>query len=121
MAETTAFELVTPARVLMARDAEMVVAPGEEGLFGVLPRHTPLVSSLKRGVVEIYENNQVAVRIMIDGGVADVNGEQCIILAERAERLDANLQADLKTRYQKAQESGAVAEAEFLEAAIAAL
>ena len=39
MADTTAFELVTPSRVLMSRDVGMVVAPGTEGLFGVLPRH----------------------------------------------------------------------------------
>ena len=48
MAETTAFELVTPSRVMASRDAEMVVVPGADGLFGVLPRHIPLISTLKR-------------------------------------------------------------------------
>ena len=37
MAETTQLELVTPARVMVSKAAEMVVVPGSEGLFGVLP------------------------------------------------------------------------------------
>ena len=40
MAETTQLELVTPARVMVSKAAEMVVVPGSEGLFGVLPRHS---------------------------------------------------------------------------------
>ena len=39
MAETTQFELVYPERLVLSRDVEMVVIPGSEGYFGVLPRH----------------------------------------------------------------------------------
>ena len=39
MAETTQLELVTPARIMAQKSVQMVVAPGVEGLFGVLPRH----------------------------------------------------------------------------------
>ena len=49
MAETTQLELVTPARVMVSKGAEMVVVPGTEGLFGVLPRHSALLASLQRG------------------------------------------------------------------------
>ena len=51
MAETTQLELVTPARVMVSKAAEMVVIPGTEGLFGVLPRHSALLASLQRGVL----------------------------------------------------------------------
>ena len=44
MAETTQLELVTPANIMVQKAAEMVVAPGAEGLFGAMPRHAPLLS-----------------------------------------------------------------------------
>lgn len=121
MAETTAFELVTPARVMMSRDAGMVVAPGVEGLFGVLPRHAPLISTLKRGVVEVYDNGQVTERIMVDGGIADVKEDRCTILAERAEKLDASRKADLEAQMSAAEAEGKDNDADFLKAVIAEL
>lgn len=87
MAETTMMELVTPGRVLASKPVEMVVIPGSEGLFGVLPRHSALLANLKRGVVEVYEGGKVIDRLMIDGGIADVTPEGVTILTERAEDL----------------------------------
>ena len=121
MAETTSFELVTPARVMVSRDAGMVVAPGVEGLFGVLPRHAPLISTLQRGIVEVYDNGQVTDRIMVDGGIADVNEDRCTILAERAEKLDASRKADLEAQMSQAETDGKENDADFLKAVIAAL
>lgn len=121
MAETTAFELVTPARVMISRDAGMVVAPGVEGLFGVLPRHAPLISTLQRGVVEVYDNGQVSERIMVDGGIADVKEDRCTILAERAEKLDASRKADLEAQLAEAEAEGKENDAAFLKAVIDAL
>ena len=117
MAETTRLELVTPARIMVQQSVEMVVAPGVEGLFGVLPRHAPLLTDLARGVVELYQNGKVMDRYMIDGGVADVSGESVTILAERAIHLGGADAAQLKTRAADANDD----EAAFLNAAIAAL
>ena len=117
MAETTQLELVTPARIMVQKPAEMVVAPGVEGLFGVLPRHAPLLADLARGVIEVHENGKIVNRYMIDGGLADVTPEAITILAERAEDLDAADAADLNTRADAAPE----AEADFLRAVAAAL
>ena len=119
MADTTAFELVTPARVMIARDAGMVVAPGVEGLFGVLPRHAPLISTLQRGVVEVYDNGQVTDRIMVDGGIADVAEDRCTILAERAEKLDAGNKAVIEAQLKSAEESGQENDIDFLKAVLA--
>jgi F-type H+-transporting ATPase subunit epsilon len=121
MADTTAFELVTPARVMISRDAGMVVAPGVEGLFGVLPRHAPLISTLQRGVVEVYDNGQVTDRIMVDGGIADVAEDRCTILAERAEKLDADNKAAVEAQLQSAKENGQDNVVDFLEAVLDAL
>jgi F-type H+-transporting ATPase subunit epsilon len=92
-----------------------------EGLFGVLPRHAPLISTLKRGVVEVYDNGQVSERVMVDGGIADVTEDRCTILAERAEKLDAGNKADLEARMNKAETEGKDTDADFLKAAIAEL
>ena len=121
MADTTAFELVTPARVMISRDAGMVVAPGVEGLFGVLPRHAPLISTLQRGVVEVYDNGQVTDRIMVDGGIADVAEDRCTILAERAEKLDADNKAAVEAQLQSAKENSQDNVVDFLEAVLDAL
>ena len=117
MAETTQLELVTPARVMVQKAAEMVVAPGVEGLFGVLPRHAPLLADLARGIIEVHENGKIVNRYMIDGGLADVTPEAVTILAERAEDLDAADADELNTRADAAPE----AEADFLRAVAAAL
>ena len=121
MADTTAFELVTPARVMIFRDAGMVVAPGVEGLFGVLPRHAPLISTLQRGVVEVHDNGQVTERIMVDGGIADVAEDRCTILAERAEKLDADNKAAVEAQLKTAEESGQENDIDFLKAVLAAM
>ena len=121
MAETTAFELVTPSRVMMARDAGMVVVPGTEGLFGVLARHVPMISTLKRGIVEVHDGGKVTGRIMVDGGIADVTGERCTILAERAELLEPDQKDDMKKRLEKAEADGNEGEADFIRAAMEAV
>ena len=117
MAETTQLELVTPAKIMVQKAAQMVVAPGSEGLFGVLPRHAPLLADLVRGVVEVHENGKVINRYMIDGGLADVSGESITILAERAIHLGSADVAQLKTQAADASED----EAAFLNAVISAL
>lgn len=64
----------------------MAVIPGSEGDFGVMAGHMPLVANVRTGVVCIYRENMkdVSERIFIAGGVADVTGEQCTVLAEQA-------------------------------------
>ena len=89
MAEDTAsgkvaFELVAPERLLASEEVDMVVAPGADGDFGVLPQHSPLMSLLRPGIIEIYEGDRVAQRIFVGGGFAEVNEKGCIVLAEEA-------------------------------------
>ena len=117
MAETGDLELVAAADSRVRRAVQRVVAPGVEGLFGVLPRHAPLLSDLARGVVEVHENGQVVNRFMIDGGLADVSGESVTILTERAEDLDSADRDAIKSRAEAASGS----EADFLNAVLDAI
>ena len=82
MTETTLFELVSPERLIISKDVSMVVVPGSEGLFGVLPRHTSMLSALAPGVVDIYEDGAMTERLFVVNGFAEVTGDRCTVLAE---------------------------------------
>ena len=84
MADKTQFELVSPERLLISKAVDMVVVPGTEGDFGVLPDHAPLISSVRAGVIAVFEGGQVTDRIFVAGGFAEVTGERCTVLAEQA-------------------------------------
>jgi len=84
MAEKVKFELVSPEKILLSEAVEMVVIPGAEGNFGVLPGHAPLISSVRPGTIEVYEGNNIAERIFIAGGFAEVTPERCTVLADEA-------------------------------------
>lgn len=86
MAETLHFSLVSPERELFSGEVEQVDAPGVEGEFGVLPRHAPFMTTLKPGVVRIYEGGQIT-PVFVRGGFADVTPAGFTILAEEAVRL----------------------------------
>jgi F-type H+-transporting ATPase subunit epsilon len=84
MAEKVKFELVSPEKILLSEAVEMVVIPGAEGNFGVLPGHAPLISSVRPGTIEVYEGANIAERIFIAGGFAEVTPERCTVLADDA-------------------------------------
>jgi F-type H+-transporting ATPase subunit epsilon len=83
-ATKVAFQLVAPERLLASAEVDMVVAPGAEGDFGVLPQHSLFMSVLRPGVLETYEGSQVSQRIFVAGGFAEVNERGCTVLAEEA-------------------------------------
>jgi F-type H+-transporting ATPase subunit epsilon len=84
MADKVKFELVSPERLLVSREVEMVVVPGSEGDFGVLPDHAPMISTVRPGTIEIHEGGQVVEQIFVAGGFAEVTGERCTVLADEA-------------------------------------
>ena len=83
MAGTFEFELVSPEKLLISRQVEMVVVPGGDGTFGVLRGHVPLISNVRPGVIEVYDRRPVASeRLFVAGGFAEVTGERCTVLVE---------------------------------------
>ncbi len=101
MAERVQFELVTPERLLLSEMVEMVVVPGTEGNFGVLPGHAPLISSIRPGTIDVYEGQTVTRRIFVVSGIAEVTPERCTVLADEAlppDELDRSaIEAELQT------------------------
>lgn len=91
--KTFKFELVSPEQILASEEAVMVIVPGEEGEFGVLADHAPLLSSMRPGVVAVTSPEGTVRKIFVSGGFADVDGKQCSVLAEDAVNLE-DLDAD---------------------------
>lgn len=88
MAEKIQFELVSPAKLLISSAVEMVVVPGTEGDFGALPRHAPMIATVRPGIIEVHDAGKIGDRIFVAGGFAEVNEERITVLAEEAIPVD---------------------------------
>ncbi len=77
-------EIVSPEKLLLSRDVEMVVIPASEGDMGVLPNHSPMIVLLRGGTVAIYEGGKVTDTLFVSGGFAEVTPERCTVLADEA-------------------------------------
>ena len=100
MENKTKLEVITPTQTMINEEVEMVVVPGSEGHFGVLPLHAHTLSTLDRGIVTVYENNDASNEIIIDGGIADVTPQGCSILVERAEIVKSLDKNEIEKKYQ---------------------
>lgn len=116
MAGKLHFDLVSPERLLLSAEVDMVVAPGAEGEFGVLLGHAPLVSVLRPGVISVHDEKNIR-RIFVRGGFAEVNTAGLTVLAEEALDL-ADVNADaLNRRIKDAEEDVADAKTDAARAA----
>ena len=84
MTDKIHFDLVSPERLLLSEDVDMVTLPGTEGYFGVLAGHAPLISSLKPGVIEVKGGATADFRLFVRGGFAEVDNRKVVVLAEEA-------------------------------------
>ncbi|MEQ1888525.1 MAG: F0F1 ATP synthase subunit epsilon [Alphaproteobacteria bacterium] len=116
MADRLTFELVTPERLLLSAQVDMVVVPGAEGEFGVLPGHAPLVSTLRPGVISVHDEKSVQ-RIFVRGGFAEVTADGLTILAEEAIDLAGLDRSGLEARIRNAEDDVADAKADAQRAA----
>ena len=105
MADTVEFEMVIPENLLFSEKVELVVVPGAEGDFGVLPGHSPFISTLRPGVISIYENNLVNQRIFVTGGFAEVTPDRCTVLADEAIDLNSAERSELELRVEEARKA----------------
>jgi F-type H+-transporting ATPase subunit epsilon len=104
VADKVAFQLVAPERLLATADVDMVVVPGAEGDFGVLPQHSLFMSVLRPGVIETYDGGRVSERIFVGGGFAEVNERGCTVLAEEAMPVEEIDVEDARQRLSDAEE-----------------
>lgn len=78
--------IITPQGKILDEKIQSIIAPGTEGSFGVLSGHTPLVSTLKKGVLEVSQNNTKE-SFRIGEGTLEVNTEnKVLVLVDFAEK-----------------------------------
>ncbi len=85
MAQNIKLSVVTPEKSIVSDEAQIVMAPGSLGEFGVLSGHTPFLTSLKIGSVRYTDGNGKERLVFINGGFAEVLPDKVTILAESAE------------------------------------
>jgi F-type H+-transporting ATPase subunit epsilon len=78
------FDLVSPERILFSGQVNQVDVPGAEGDFGVLANHAPLVSTVRPGILLIYNERGEKLPIVINGGFAEVSPAGLTVLADMA-------------------------------------
>ena len=78
-----AFDLISPEKLLLSVEADMVTVPGTEGYMGVMAGHSPLVSTLRAGMIDVKVGNQND-RYFIRGGFVEIGPAKITVLAEEA-------------------------------------
>jgi F-type H+-transporting ATPase subunit epsilon len=84
VADKIAFDLVSPERLLLSDSADMVTLPGAEGYMGVMAGHSPIVSALRPGTIDVQGASEGDVRFFIRGGFAEIGPGKITVLAEEA-------------------------------------
>ncbi len=119
MAETIELTVVTPEKEVVRIDGQMVMAPGSVGEFGVLPNHTPFLTSLQTGKLVYKDNGGKDHLVFVSGGFVEVLPDKVTVLAESAEHkadIDMQRAEDAKARAERRLESGNMDEIDFTRA-----
>ncbi|MGD9913800.1 MAG: F0F1 ATP synthase subunit epsilon [Rhizobiaceae bacterium] len=98
------FELVSPERLLVSEQVESVVIPGSEGEMTVMANHSPVMTTVKPGVVTVKQASGAEERYVVFGGFADILPTGCTLLAESATPVKDIDRASLAKRIQDARE-----------------
>jgi F-type H+-transporting ATPase subunit epsilon len=86
---TISFDLVSPENLIFNDEVGMIIVPGKDGDFGVLPGHSKVMSSLRPGRVMVYgEDKNLLKAFFVSGGFAEVNPGKCIVLAESVDEIN---------------------------------
>jgi F-type H+-transporting ATPase subunit epsilon len=109
MADKIHFDLVSPERLLLSEDVDMVTLPGAEGDFGVFAGHAPVISTLRPGVIAVAGAETAEMRLFVRGGFAEVNASHVTVLAEEAIPLAEFDVAALESRIKDTEEDLAAA------------
>jgi F-type H+-transporting ATPase subunit epsilon len=111
MADTFAFEIVTPSESMLEQQAELVIIPGAAGNFGVMPGHAPLLSTLRPGTIEVRDRTlKVLNQYFVEGGFAEVTPERCTVLVEEALAVKSISRDQAEARMKRAHDALMLAE-----------
>ena len=80
-------EITSQDRSVFSGEADIVVVPGTLGEMGILPHHSPLLSTLKFGLIKVRYKGEEKV-FTVAGGIVEVQPDQVTILADSAENIE---------------------------------
>lgn len=90
MAMKLQLEIVTPEKIVFSGKVDYLVAPGTEGVIGVLPRHLPFLSRLEPGELKIVREGKKTIYMALAGGFIQVEPpDKVTILADTAVRAES--------------------------------
>ncbi|MGD9139072.1 MAG: F0F1 ATP synthase subunit epsilon [Desulfobacterales bacterium] len=104
MAENIRLEVVTPEKQVVNEMAQIVMAPGSMGEFGVLIGHTPFMTSLSTGAVHYRDEKGKDQYVFVSGGFAEALPDKVTVLAqsaEKSEEIDLERAKDAMARAEK--------------------
>jgi F-type H+-transporting ATPase subunit epsilon len=104
MAGNIHLEVVTPEKIVVSEEAQIVASPGSEGEFGVLNGHTPFLTTLKTGMIRYTDTSEKEHFVFVSGGFAEALPDKVTVLAESAEvstDIDINRAKDALARAEK--------------------
>lgn len=106
MTDTLHLEIVSPERLLKDAEVAMVVVPGTDGDFGAMPAHAPMMSTIRPGIIEIYETESgEPEKLFVKSGLAQISDTGLTILAEEMIDLDSVDTTELAAGIAEAQDA----------------
>lgn len=96
-------DITSQDRCVFSGDVDMVVVPGSAGEMGILPHHSPLLSTLKMGVIKVRTKGEELI-FTVAGGIVEVQPDSVIILADAAENVQEIDVARAEAARKKAEE-----------------
>ena len=104
MSDQFNYKLVTPEKIYLEGDAQMVVLPGAEGDLGVLPNHSNIITSLRPGIIKVTNSDQTQSLFVEEGFIKFSNNELLVIAVGLDEEaaLDNNFINDKIENYSSA-------------------
>jgi len=106
MTDTLHLEIVSPERLLKDAQVAMVVVPGADGDFGAMPAHAPMMSTIRPGVIQIFETEESEPeQLFVKSGLAQISATGLTILAEDMIDLSSVDTTELAADIAKAQDA----------------
>ena len=97
-------EIVSPKEIIFSEEIAFIIVPSVEGDIGVLNKHTPVITTLRAGLIYVYKNNSIYKKFYTKGGICEITEDKCIILTEEIEdvkEIDLN---EIKNQLEQSEE-----------------
>ena len=98
--------LITPSATIYSDEVSSIIVPGSEGDIGLLKNHTPIICSLRSGLVIIYKEKKCFKKIFVNDGMLEFSENDAIILAEYATDIDTVEVSEIKSNIMRLEKAG---------------